>query len=140
MVRGEDIGSPTSYEEGVVGTSVELVERYFAMWNETDAERRHELIRETWTESAQYLDPLLEGAGHEGIDAMVRAFQDRFAGHRFHQTSTIDAHHDRLRFGWELAPIDGPAIAIGQDFGVVAPDGRLQTITGFFEPVAGSKN
>lgn len=117
-----------------MSTQVELVERYFAIWNETDVERRHELIKQTWSETASYLDPLLQGDGHDGINAMVQGFQEHYAGHQFHQTSGIDAHHDRLRFGWELAPVGGAAIASGTDFGIIAPDGRLQAITGFFEP------
>jgi hypothetical protein len=30
----------------------QLIDRYIAMWNETDAERRRTLIAETWTENA----------------------------------------------------------------------------------------
>lgn len=114
----------------------ELTDRYFAVWNETDRTRRRDLIAQTWTETASYLDPLIGGEGCDGIDAMVQAVQTRFAGHRFRRTSAVDAHHDRLRFSWELAPEGGPAIAYGTDFGVVAADGRLQTITGFLDAAA----
>ena len=112
-----------------------VVERYFAAWNETDAERRCALIAQTWADDASYLDPLMQGQGHAGIDAMIAAVQDRFVGHQFHQIGTVDAHHDRLRFAWELAPEGGPAIVAGTDFGIIAADGRLQTITGFLDQV-----
>ena len=39
----------------------DLVDRYFAMWNETNAVRRRDIIAHTWTETATYLDPMLEG-------------------------------------------------------------------------------
>ena len=52
----------------------DLIDRYIAMWNETDAERRRALIAGTWTEDANYLDPVLQGDGPTGIDAMVRGF------------------------------------------------------------------
>ena len=39
--------------------TTEIIERYFAMWNETDAERRRGLIAKTWTEDAHYVDPML---------------------------------------------------------------------------------
>ena len=114
----------------------ELTDRYFAMWNETDLARRSDIIAQTWTENATYIDPLISGVGHDGIDAMVQAVQTQFAGHQFHRTGAVDAHHDRIRFSWELAPEGGPAIAYGTDFGVVAEDGRLQMITGFLDAAA----
>ena len=111
----------------------EVVDRYFAVWNETDAARRRELIARTWTEDASYLDPLMQGAGHAGIDAMVQGVQNQFGGHRFRQTGAVDAHHDHVRFSWELAPADGPAVVDGTDFGVIGGDGRLQTVVGFLD-------
>lgn len=111
----------------------DLVERYFAMWNETNPERRREIIARTWTESAHYLDPMLQGDGRDGIDAMVKAVQERFPGHKFRLKGGIDAHHDRLRFAWDLASETGVPVASGLDFGVVADGVRLATITGFLD-------
>lgn len=116
-----------------------LVDRYIAIWNETDAGRRHELIAQTWTEDASYVDPMMRGEGHAGIDTMVQAVQQRFPGHRFQQAGTVDAHHDRVRFGWELvangAATPAGVIARGTDFGIVAGE-RLQAVTGFLEASA----
>jgi len=111
--------------------TIDLIDRYIAVWNETDAVRRRDLIARTWTEDASYLDPMLQGAGQVGIDAMVQGVQAQFPGYQFRRTSEVDAHHDRVRFAWELAPEGGPAFVTGVDFGIVAPDGRLNAITGF---------
>jgi hypothetical protein len=111
----------------------ELIDSYFAMWNETDAARRRDLIAKTWTEDARYVDPMLEGKGRDGIDAMVAAVHQRFPGYEFRRTSKIDLHHDHVRFSWELAPEDGPVFADGVDFGTVAADGKLAAITGFID-------
>ena len=111
----------------------ELIDRYIDTWNETDDERRRELIAQTWTEDATYIDPMMKGDGHAGINDMIQAVQERFAGHRLRRTSDIDAHNGRVRFSWELAPEGGNPVAGGIDFGVIAADGRLQTITGFFD-------
>jgi hypothetical protein len=112
----------------------ELIDRYFAVWNETDPERRRDLIARTWADDAAYLDPLVRGDGPDEIDAMTAAVQSQFPGLRFRRTGDIDAHHDRVRFGWELGPENGDAaLAGGVDFGVVAPDGRLRQITGFID-------
>lgn len=114
-----------------------VIDRYIATWNETDPDRRRELIAQTWTEDASYLDPLLGGEGRDGIDAMIAGVQAQFPGHRFRRTSDVDAHHDRVRFGWELGPEGNPALAGGLDVGVLV-DGRLRSITGFldFAPAA----
>jgi hypothetical protein len=110
----------------------DLVDRYIAIWNETDDERRRNLIARTWTEDSTYLDPLMLGEGRSGIDAMIRGVQAQFPGLLFRRTSDVDAHNDRVRFAWELGPEGGPALAGGVDFGVVVGD-RLQTITGFLD-------
>jgi len=116
----------------------ELIDRYIAMWNETNVERRRALIAQTWTEDARYVDPVLQGEGRAGIDAIVRGVHERFPGHRFRRTSDPDSHHDRVRFTWELAPDGGSAVVKGIDFAVVAADQRLQAVTGFFDHVATS--
>ena len=115
----------------------ELIDRYIAMWNETDPERRRALIAQTWTEDARYVDPALQAEGRAGIDEMVCGVHERFPGHRFRRTGDPDAHHDRVRFSWELAPEGGSAVVKGVDFAVVAGQ-RLQTVTGFFDHVATS--
>lgn len=110
----------------------DLVDRYFAAWNETDAARRRDLIARTWTEDAAYVDPLAQGNGRDGIDAMIAAVQTQFPGLRFRRTGDVDTHNDRVRFAWELGPAGGDPLAGGVDFGVIA-DGRLQSITGFLD-------
>jgi hypothetical protein len=108
------------------------VDAYLAMWNEENAARRAELIEQAWTTDGSYLDPLLEADGYAALDAMVAAVHSQYPGHRFRRTSGIDAHHDQIRFGWELTAPDGALTVAGVDIGTVAFDGRLRSITGFF--------
>lgn len=117
-----------------MNTLTNLIDRYIATWNEADGERRRALIAGTWTDDASYLDPMLQGDGREGIDAMIAAVQERFPGHRFRRTGEVESHHDRVRFSWELAPEAGEVVVRGTDFGVVAGD-RLSAVTGFFDQV-----
>jgi hypothetical protein len=113
-----------------------LINRYIAIWNEADPQRRRELIAQTWTEDASYVDPMMTSAGHDGIDAMIAGAQQQFPGHRFELAAAPDAHHDRVRFTWHLKPAaGGDTVAVGIDFGVVADDGRLRSVTGFLEQV-----
>ena len=113
-----------------------VVDGYIAMWNETEPTRRRALAADVFTEDAGYLDPVMAGDGHDGIDAMIGAAQQQFPGHRFELTHGPDTHHDRVRFGWRLVGESGP-VAAGVDFALVAEDGRLRAVTGFLEPAAG---
>ncbi len=110
----------------------ELVDRYIAVWNETDADRRRSLIARTFAQDASYLDPALRGDGRDGIDSMVKAVHEKYPGHRFTRTSDVDSHNDRARFTWELAPEDGPFLVKGIDFAMLSADGLLRSVTGFF--------
>ncbi len=109
---------------------------YIDAWNETDGARRRELVASTWSDDGTYLDPLMAGAGHDAIDAMIAGAQQQFPGHRFELSFGPDAHNDQVRFAWRLFGQDGDApVAGGVDFATVAEDGRLRSVTGFLEAV-----
>ena len=110
----------------------DVVETYLASWNETDADRRRELVAATFTDDGRYLDPLMAGSGVEEITAMIGAAQTQFPGHRFELAFGPDAHNDVVRFAWRLVGDNGP-VAGGTDFATVANDGRLRNVTGFLE-------
>jgi hypothetical protein len=111
-----------------------LIHRYIDAWNETDATRRQELVAGVWTGEGTYLDPLMSGAGHDSITTMIGLAQQQFPDHRFELAFGPDAHNDRVRFAWRLYGPEGDApVAAGTDFGVVADDGRLSSVTGFLE-------
>jgi hypothetical protein len=108
------------------------VDTYLAMWNEPDRATRLALIERAWTTEGRYVDPVQEAQGHDALSAMVDAIQAQFPGQRFRRQSGIDSHHDQVRFAWDLAAPDGAVTVAGVDVGVVADDGRLVSITGFF--------
>jgi hypothetical protein len=110
----------------------QVVDGYITIWNETNAARRRTLIAETWTEDAHYVDPLAQVAGRDGIDALVQAVHQQFPGCEFRRSSDIDAHHNCVRFSWELGPHGAAAVAGGLDVGMIV-DGKLQSITGFLD-------
>ena len=108
------------------------IDTYLAMWNEPDRATRLALIERAWTTEGRYVDPLQEAQGHDALSAMVDAIQEQFPGQRFRRQSGVDSHHDQVRFAWDLAAPDGAVTVAGVDVGVVADDGRLVSITGFF--------
>ena len=116
-----------------------VVDRYIAIWNETDPTRRRDLIGHTWTDDACYVDPLVVTEGHDAIDATVAAVQTQFPGVTFRLAGPIDAHHNLARFTWELAPAaDQAPLVVGFDVAVVSADGRLQHVHGFLDRVPAS--
>src|SRR3954471_13263534 len=114
-----------------------VVDAYIAMWNERDPDARRAIVAEAWSADATYLDPLMSGAGTDGIDAMVAGAQEQFPGQRFELTAGPDHHHDRVRFAWRMGVEAGDTEgARAGDFAPLAGDGRLRSVTGFLEPAA----
>jgi SnoaL-like domain len=116
-------------------TSEQLVSRYLAGWNETDALRRRALIEDVYTEHATYLDPMAESRGWEAIDATIAAVQGMFPQHRFTLAGAVDAHHDTMRFTWHLtAPGADEPLVVGFDVAAIE-DGRIRHVYGFLDKV-----
>ena len=111
----------------------DIAARYISAWNETDPGRRRALVSALWTEDASYLDPVMGGDGHGGIEALVAGVQARFPGFRFSLSGRVDGFGDRLRFSWDLGPEGGEPVVQGTDFAVLAGDGRLRAVTGFID-------
>jgi hypothetical protein len=110
----------------------EVVDTYLAMWNETDVDRRAELIATAWVEAGHYSDPLLEAKGRPELSTMVDGLQAQFPDHTFTRTSGVDLHHGLARFGWQLAGPDGTVVIAGIDIAALAEDGKIARIAGFF--------
>ena len=108
---------------------------YLAVWNERDAAARRAQVASTFSPEASYLDPMMRGAGHDGIDAMIAAAQDQFPGYRFALHGTPDGHNDVVRFSWTLGLPGSAPVAHGTDVAEVAADGRLVRVTGFLNAV-----
>ena len=110
-----------------------VAEAYLAAWNEPDATERRALIEQAWAAGATYRDPMMEGDGHEAISAMIGQAQAQFPGLRFGRAGEAQTVGRCIRFSWHLAPEGGEPVAGGTDFCVLAPDGRLQSVTGFLD-------
>ena len=63
------------------------------------------------------------------------AAQGQFPGFTFRLAGTPDAHHDVVRFTWELAQGDAEALVVGSDVALLAEDGRIGAVAGFLDKV-----
>jgi hypothetical protein len=108
------------------------IANYIAAWNETDADKRRNVIASAWTEAGTYLDSHRDSTAHDAIGAMIAAVPQVFPGYRVRLSSGIEVHHDRVRFSWQAggAP-DAPLFFAGTDYAIIAPDGRFSAVTGF---------
>jgi SnoaL-like domain len=115
--------------------AVQLVERYLDTWNETDPETREAAVAEIWAADGEYVDPLATVAGPDGISSLIGAVQQQVPGHVFRLVDRdIDAHHNVMRFWWELVPAGGgESVAIGFDVAVTQDDGRIGSVVGFLD-------
>ncbi len=114
----------------------ELVKRYLATWNLTDAAARRAAVAEVWAENGVYTDPLATVEGPEGFNAVIEGAQSQFPGFTFELLGDVDTHHNIARFQWALIPPGGgEAPVIGFDIAVVDEQGRIQGVYGFLDKV-----
>ena len=112
-----------------------VAQAYGKAWNERDSATRLRLVEKAWTENGSYVDPTMETrvVGREAFADMVGHFLGGRSGEYFEPMAWLasDQHHGYLQMRWHFCSPGGLQFA-GVDFGELAPDGRLQRVTGFF--------
>jgi hypothetical protein len=111
-----------------------IASRYIDLWNERSADRRRAMLSQHWTRDAKYVDPLMSGDGHDGVEALIAGVQARFPDFRFQLIGRPNGFGEHLRFSWGLGPDGADSPIKGTDFAVVQ-DGKIRSITGFLDQV-----
>ena len=113
----------------------QLVDRYIDIWNESDAEARRSAVASVWADGARYVDPIADVTGPDQISALIGSIQEQVPGHEFRLVDGhVDAHHNVMRFSWELVPSSGgEPLAIGFDVAETGDDGRIRSVLGFLD-------
>jgi hypothetical protein len=125
----------------------EVADRYLALWNEPDADRRRRMIAELWTEDGRHilqppqeireiaaqpgigLTATLEARGYEEIEARVASAHEHWVGSEglsFRGRDDAERLGDVVKFHWEAVAKDGEVFAVGLNFLVLAADGRIE--------------
>ena len=123
-----------------------LAERYVALWNEPDADRRRRMIAELWAEDGRHiLQPpqeirgiaaqpgiamtaILKAQGYEEIEARVASAYEHWVGSEglsFRGRDDADRLDDVVKLHWEAVAKDGSVFAVGLSVLVLAADGRI---------------
>ncbi len=111
-----------------------IARRYIELWNEKTPSRRREMLSTDWTVDARYVDPVMSGDGHDGVDALSAGVQQRFPDFTFRLIGEPNGYGDQLRFCWGLGPDGNDSPIKGTDFAVLK-EGRIRSITGFLDQV-----
>jgi hypothetical protein len=131
----------------------QLADRYVALWNEPDADRRQRMIAELWTEDGpQILQPqemreiaaspgiglaaTLEARGRAELEARAATAYEHWVGSEglsFRGRDDAERLGDVVKFHWEAVAKDGEAFAVGLNFLVLAADGRIERDYVFIE-------
>jgi hypothetical protein len=108
-----------------------MIDAYFDAWNTTDADERRSFVERTYVPDAHLVDPLVDVTGHDQLVELFTNFHVTYAGHSFRQAGGVDAHHDLVRWGWEMLDASGNVVLDGLDVALVA-EGRISYVAGFF--------
>jgi hypothetical protein len=127
--------------------AVELAEKYMALWNEPDADRRRRMIAELWTEDGRHilqppqeireiaaqpgigLRSSLEATGYDEIEARATSAYEHWVGSEglsFRGRDDAERLGDVVKFHWEAVAKDDELFAVGLNFLVLAADGRIE--------------
>ena len=55
-----------------------IASRYIDLWNERTPGRRRDILSQHWAKDAKYVDPLMSGEGHDGVDALIAGCSNAF--------------------------------------------------------------
>jgi hypothetical protein len=107
----------------------QLVNRYIALWHEPDAELRRQSITELWVEDGAQFTRLREIRGYQALVERVSTAYEKFVKTEcflFRLSGDVDAHHNAVKFTWEMVPAGGgEAAAVGTIFLLLSDDGRI---------------
>ena len=106
-----------------------LADRYVAVWNETDAERRRAGIAALWVPDGQHYVGERAVRGYEALEARVRGSHEknvRDDGNRFRAASNARLLHDVVTFTWEMLPAESETVlATGLEVLTIDAEGRI---------------
>jgi hypothetical protein len=122
--------------EHAMNAAQELAERYVAVWNETDPERRRHQIAELWMPEGQHYVDVREARGYDALEKRIaesHAKNVRDSGHHFRAAKNARRLRDVVTFHWEMLPgEDDTVLARGLEFLIVGDDGQVLADYQFF--------
>jgi len=110
-------------------------EAYASIWKLQGAEAKRTACARHLAEHCEYTDPLTQRRGWDALVAYMVEFHQQVPGGHF-VTRDFRAHHGRSVATWDMVAGDGTVLGDGVSYGEYAEDGKVRTMTGFFETAA----
>jgi hypothetical protein len=108
-----------------------LWQRYARIWSADPCTRATEL-EACLADECGYCDVNVSIKGRQALSDYMAGFQNNVTGGNFQILSVIH-HHNRMLAEWRLLGPGEAVLQTGRSFATIADDGRLQSITGFFD-------
>ncbi len=104
------------------------------VFNERDARRRLDALKELYADGATLFEPHGAATGHEAISAAVDALQASMPPELvFTAAGLAVGHHGVALLQWRAGPPDGPSAVTGTDVAHVE-NGRIKALHVFLDP------
>lgn len=114
----------------------ELTRLWASVWSKPNTEDRLAILEQIWADDGSFVDPLLDEpvAGRGPLNDYLDGFNAAYPGYYFtlRAWTAGDLHNDRMRMRWNFCSPDDALLVEGADFGVLAGDGRLQSVASFY--------
>ena len=123
--------SAPSDPEGATAPSPQ-VQAYIESWNEPDAKKRTALLEEGFRDDGRYVDPTVDALGRAAFVDHIGAYQKSFPGTALSAPSGATVHGRAVWLPWEIHNAKGALVLGGVDSILLAEDGRIALVTGFF--------
>jgi hypothetical protein len=107
-----------------------IAEKYVAVWNEADGERRRQSIAELWTPEGEHYVGAQEVRGYDALEKRIISSHEKYVrdgGNRFRAAKDARPLHDVVTFHWEMLPANGEEVlAAGLEFLILDEEGRIR--------------
>ena len=113
-----------------------LIDRYVAVWHEPEAARRRAAIESIWSPDGEHLSASKEARGYDQLEQRIADTYQRWVVEERCSFRALDepiAHHDAIRFRWEMVSHDGQTESIGLDLFILNDDGSVARVYQFIE-------
>ncbi|HXT78103.1 MAG TPA: hypothetical protein VN702_00945 [Acetobacteraceae bacterium] len=112
--------------ESVMEEAQHLADRYAAVWNETDPERRRRAIAALWVRDGEHYVGTREVRGYDALEQRITGSHEknvRDGGHRFRAAQDARALRDVVTFHWEMLPAHSEEV-VATGLEILVTDGR----------------
>lgn len=107
---------------------------YNKAWTEADETKRASCIEQMWAKNGVLKDPSTMVVGREALSKHIGKFLHDFPNTQVNRISKIDSFGASFRFAWKMVFANGTSLE-GIDIGEMDDDGRIKSITGFWQPL-----